>query len=135
MDTTYGRRAAAVPFGTAAGLSIVFNGSATFDYLYVTVVSSATVGNRQIEARVKDSAGNVLFAMPMGAVQAASLTRNYAGFESAPRETAFVSTTMCFPWPDDVEVPNGGSIQVLDTANIDAAADTVAYAMGVRDDG
>jgi hypothetical protein len=134
MDTTFPRRAVAVPFGAAAGLSIGFNGSATIDYLYVTVISSATVGNRQIEARVKDSAGNVIFAMPMGAVQAASLTRNYVGFESAPRETAFVSTSLCFPWPDDVEVPNNGSIQVLDTANVDVN-DTVAYAMGVRDDG
>lgn len=134
MDTTFLRRGAAAVI-SAAGVVVPFNGAATVDYIYATLVSSATVGNRQLEVRVKDAAGNVIFAMPMGAVQAASLTRSYAGFESAPRETAFVSTTICFAWPDDLEVPNGGAIQLIDTAAVDSAADTLAYAMGVRDDG
>lgn len=134
MDSTFNRRFAAAATGGATGRSFTFENSCTLDYLYVTLVTTATVGNRQVELRVRDKDANVLFAVAMGAVVAASLTRNFAGFESSPRETAFIGTQLLFPWPDDLEVPNSGSLQILDTANVDAA-DTLALSIGQRDDG
>jgi hypothetical protein len=135
MDTTFLQRNVAAALGTVAGRSFTFNGSSTLDYIYATLVTSATVGNRQLEFRMVDAKGNVIFAIAAGAVQAASLTRSYVGAPGTSRETAFLSTQLCFLWPEGLEIPNGGTIQILDTANIDAAADTLAVNFGVRDDG
>lgn len=100
------------------------------DWMHVTLVSDATVGNRQIVLELYDQ-GNVLQAdWHAGAVQAASLTRHYMFQQGGNyRETAFVDGEIQIAIPDRLCVPSGWYLRVRDSAAIAPAADdmTVAY--------
>ena len=98
------------------------NGGGWLDFVYIAFVSTADVGNRQLELRVLDAAGTVLYSAAAGAVQAASLTRKYLFQPGVSREAAFVGGGITVPMPR-MYVPDGGGVQVVDTAAIAAAAD------------
>lgn len=121
-----------IPAAAGASASYVFNGSTKLRWLLCKVVSNGTVGNRQIELRIKNAAGTVLYSIAAGAVQAASVTRDYLFLPGCSREAAFVGTGITTPIPPDVVIPNDGSIQLIDTAEI-AAADTYALTFGVAE--
>lgn len=92
--------------------------------VYVKLVSTATVGNRQMEVKLQDASGNDLLIMRAGAVQAASLTRFYMFAAGLPDLTAFRDTDLLTnPLPTEVVLPEGFKIVVRDKAAIDAAAD------------
>lgn len=111
---------------------VTFNGAGEVLSLFVTYVSNATAGNRQLELRLRDAAGNLRLAMPAGAVQAASLTRTYTFMEGPPnREAAFVAGNLLIPLPEAI-IPSGGTLELCDTASIDTA-DTVALAYTFRE--
>lgn len=90
--------------------------------VHISLVTTATVGNRQVEVRVTDGSDNVIWQGSAGAVQAASLTRVYEFFPSAPLPTAFTDGKITVPMPA-MTLEAGWKIRVLDNAAVDAAAD------------
>jgi len=102
-------------------------------HVYVTLVTTAKVGNRQVVVEGKNSAGLVLGRISAGAVQAASSTKYYNYMQGTYRETAFINNDIQVPIPVDVYLSEGASLHVYDSAAIDAAADdmTVSYSVQI----
>ncbi len=90
--------------------------------ILVTLVSTATVGNRQIVVRILSGA-DLLYQSVAGAVQAESLTVSYNFAQGNTREAVAVAGALDAPLPSGLLLGSGLTIQVLDTAAIDAAAD------------
>ena len=99
------------------------------DWLHAILVSTATVGNRQMIMSLYDSADVFQADYHAGAVQAASLTRHYSFQPGVFRETAFVNGEIQIAIPMNPVIPSGWYLRIYDSAAIDAAADdlTVAY--------
>lgn len=112
--------------------AITFNGGGRFTGAYLSYVSSADAGNRQIEFRIKDNGGAVVYSMAAGAVQAAGATRTYAFLPRCARESAFVSGHITVPVPEIVMGPSW-SIQIIDTAAIAATADDFTLLVALED--
>lgn len=129
MSTEYTKH---IPAAAGASASYVFKGPIKLRWLVCKVVSHSTVGNRQLELRIKDAAGTVLYSIAAGAVQAASLTRDYLFLPGCSREAAFVGAGITTPIPPDAVVPADGSVQLIDTAAI-SALDTYALTFGVAE--
>lgn len=92
--------------------------------IQVTLVSTATAGNRQITVVIADDQARAFHRIPAGLVQAASLTRYYTFAPGLPLTiTAFVDTAAFVPFPAGLKLPPGFTIQVRDVEAIDAAAD------------
>lgn len=92
--------------------------------VYVRLVTTATVGNRQIEVKATDGSDAELLTVRAGAVQAASATRFYNFATGVPDLTAFRDTdALSNPLPRDLILPAGFKLRVRDKAGIDAAAD------------
>ncbi len=104
-------------------------------YGQITLISTAVAGNRQMALEVKDDSANVIFRSLAGAVQAASLTREYHFAPNPVREAAFVNGQIMVPTPPDLILLPGWTLRFYDTAAIDAAADdmTVAALVENRD--
>ncbi len=97
----------------------------------VNLASTATVGNRQVQIYITDASDVIHYVNKAGAVQAASATYDYYFAPGNPRETSVVSNTLLVPLPDNLWVPAGWKVRVLDSAAIDAAADDMkVYALG-----
>jgi len=97
--------------------------------IWVELITTAAVGNRQITIEIQDTAADVVAVIKAGSVQAASLTRNYLfavgvadflGF----RDTSYLMTPLT-PWV----LPAGYVIRVYDSAAIAAAADDMVVQM------
>ena len=86
------------------------------------LISTATVGNRQIELRITDGTDTV-FAITANGVQIASLTREYHFILGTDGPTVVAGSTFVCPIPPGLWLPAGFTIHILDTAAIDAAAD------------
>lgn len=91
---------------------------------FVTLATSATVGNRQIRFTATDANGKVIGYMSAGAVQAASLTRSYGFLQGI-----YIDGMIQVPIPMDLYLGPGCTIRFWDSAAIDPAADdlTVAF--------
>lgn len=89
----------------------------------VRLITTATVGNRQVDVLFTDAADVLLIKVAAGAVQAASLTRDYVFAPGLPNDTAFASGAMARGLPAGLVLPAGYKIRVFDSAAIDAAAD------------
>ncbi len=100
----------------------------------VTLVSTATVGNRQIAIVVSDASSNVVLTINAGAVQAASATVRYLFFPGVPRETSVAVGELRGSIPADLYLPAGYSLRVYDSAAVDAAADDMTVAFQVERD-
>lgn len=98
-------------------------------HAHVILVTTATVGNRQITVSVADDSGNVLVDLVAGSTQAASLTRHYGFLQGIYRETAFTAAEIQVPLPIDCWLKPGWVIRFYDSQAVDAAADdmTVAF--------
>ena len=99
------------------------------NFAHVILVTTATVGNRQVTLYIKDASGNILIDTTAGTVQAASLTRHYVFLQGIYRETAFVNSELQVPLPMDAYLGPGYTLQIKDEAAIAAAADdmTVSF--------
>lgn len=99
--------------------------------LYVSLATTATAGNRQLEVILTDDADNVLGRAQAGVVQAASLTRLYTFALNAPDLLAFRDTDkLSTPLPIGM-LPAGYKINVLDNKAVDAAADDMTVRLSV----
>lgn len=101
--------------------------------LYAALVSTATVGNRQLDVLFTDAADSPIAKAVAGAVQAASLTREYIFAPSNPQETAFTNGLMFRALPDRLVLPAGYKIRIYDSAAIDAAADDLTVNLLVEE--
>lgn len=99
--------------------------------LYCTLVSNATVGNRQMAVDII-SGSTVIARFTAGAVQAASVTRNYmfaphVSDLTAFRDTAYLSTPLA-----ELVLPQNFIIKAYDKTAVDAAGtaeNLLAYLM------
>jgi len=102
------------------------------NFAHVTLVTTATVGNRQMEMDISDASGNLMISVSAGATQAASLTREYHFLQGTFRETAFVANELQTPFGGDIYMGGGWTIRFRDSAAIAAAADDMTVAMQVQ---
>lgn len=105
-----------------------------YELLYgqVSLVTTSTVGNRQLAIQILDDDSVVITTINAGAVQAASTTRQYNFIQGVPRETSFVTNSLNVAIPDEFIMLPGYTIRVIDTAAIDAAADDMTVQLMVR---
>lgn len=89
-------------------------------WAWATVVSDATVGNRQVVLEVQDTAANVIYQKRAGAVQAASLTRYYLFAPGAADLTAVRDTDWLSSPITALYLPEGYIVRIYDEANIDS---------------
>jgi hypothetical protein len=101
-------------------------------YANVKLVTTATVGNRQIRMTVLDPQGKVVGYISAGAVQAASTTRSYGFLQGIYRETTFIDDMIQVPIPQDLFLPSGSVLRFSDSAAIDAAADDMTVNFGYQ---
>ncbi|MFA5053400.1 MAG: hypothetical protein WC565_05040 [Parcubacteria group bacterium] len=126
-------RSALTSSETANDSDITFTVTASQEWqlqsIWVELVTTADVGNRQISVVITDAADDVLARIDAGTTQAASLTRNYLfavgvsdllGF----RNTLYLMTPLV-PWV----LPAGYKIRVYDSAAVQAAADDMVIQM------
>lgn len=93
-------------------------------WVWVELTSSAAAGNRQMTLEIQDDAADVIGRWKAGAVQAASLTRNYCFAPANADLTAFRDTTyLSTPIPPTLILPPAYIVRVYDSAAIAAAAD------------
>lgn len=102
------------------------------NWVNTVLVTTATVGNRQMEMRILDESGNVMVSLFAGAVQAASLTRDYHFIQGVYRETAFVANELQVPYGTDIWMPAGWSLNMRDQAAIDPSADDMTVSFQVK---
>ena len=120
---------------TANASSKVFAVPAGHEYelfaIGVSLVTTATAGNRQIVIDFRDATDNLIARIVAGATQAASLTRTYHAAPTLPSAAAFVGNALTMPLPQGLVLPAGFDIRVWDSAAIDAAADDMSvWALG-----
>jgi hypothetical protein len=104
--------------------------------IWVELASTATAGNRQVEVQLQDDSADVVGRLVAGAVQAASLTRNYHFAAGVADMTAFRDTDLISnPLPARLLLPPGYVVRVFDNNAVDAAADDMVVQMlvGERD--
>lgn len=101
------------------------------NWAHLILVSTATVGNRQILMRVDDPNGNMLFDTHAGNVQAASVTRHYLFLQGIYRETSFVDGELQVPFPQDCWLGPGFTLRFYDATAVDAAADDMTVTFQV----
>ena len=101
-------------------------------YGVVHFTSTADAGNRQLEFRVKDGAGAEMYVISGGAVQVASKVYDYLLTPGGIRETTIVNNELVVPLPIDTVLLSGWSLQVIDSAVIQAAADDMTMYLVVE---
>lgn len=101
------------------------------DWLHAMLLSTATVGNRQMVLGVYTNAAVpvMLGDWHAGAVQAASLTRHYMFQPGMYRETTFVDGEIQIALPQKLVLHPGWTLRVYDSAAVAATADdlTISY--------
>jgi len=100
--------------------------------IFVTLVTTSAVGNRQIVIEVQNASGVVIGRISAGAVQAASLTRHYLGMQGTYRETAFINNDIQLPIPQDSFLPAGFMLRVYDSAAIAPTADDMTVSVSLK---
>jgi len=106
---------------TASGRVITFGNAVAVSSLVAVWVATATVGSRTVQVQVKDAAGNVCLRLPLLNAITAGQTVNIVGVAGQPiANFATTPIIQTVPLGFDMPIPSGGSITVVDTANIDA---------------
>ncbi len=90
--------------------------------IFITLTSTATAGNRQLELQIRDTAGAIIFRTEFSEVQAASLTKRYAAAPNLAAEVPITAEQILEQIPRFI-LPSAYDIRVFDSAAIDAAAD------------
>jgi hypothetical protein len=105
-----------------------------YEILYgqVTLVTSATAGNRQMVIQILDDDDVEVATIRAGAVQAASTTRYYEFVQGVPRETSFIDESINVAIPDEFIALPEYTVVIKDTDAIDAAADDMTVKLMVR---
>ena len=99
----------------------------------VNLISTASVGNRQMRVDIRDGSANLLASVAAGAVQAASLTRDFTFAPGLVNQTAFVDNILITSFPEGIILLPTYDVRVYDSAAIDAAADDMIVRLLVRE--
>lgn len=102
-------------------------------YGRVSLVSTATVGNRQLAIIVADESGQIMWEGRAGAVQAASLTYSYLLQQGESREGTVDVLSLIMGIPKDLIMLPAWTIRVYDSAAVDAAADDMTVSLVYKD--
>ena len=99
-------------------------------WVWIELTTTATVGNRQIEIQLRDTADDVIGDFRAAVTQAASLTRYYMFAPAladlvAFRDTDYLMTLL----PPTVFLPAGYDIRIFDNNAVAAAADDMVVQM------
>ena len=100
-------------------------------WIWVEFASDATVGDRQLELLIRDGSDDTVLQIPVGAVQAASLTRNYLMAPGMADLTAFRDTTFLMTPLPPIMLPGGYDVRIYDNNAVAAAADDMVVQMMV----
>jgi hypothetical protein len=92
-------------------------------WAHVVYTPSATVGNRQLLLRMLNGSDVFIMDTHAGAVFGATTVRHFLFVQGIYRETAFVDNELEVAIPKDMVFPAGYKLNLIDEANIDAAAD------------
>jgi hypothetical protein len=103
------------------------------DWLHTILVTTATVGSRQIEVQILDSSDVLRIDFHAGATQAASLTRHYVCQPGIYRETAVTDNEIQISSPMNMILPAGWKIRVYDATATAAAADDMTVSFQVTE--
>jgi len=101
-------------------------------YAFASLISTATVGNRQMQMDVQDDSSNVMGQSSALNVQVASVTENYHWRMSRNTATEDVATEHYMPLPAEY-LPAGYVMRIYDSAAIDAAADDLTIRVLVEE--
>ena len=91
--------------------------------IYTTLITDATVGNREMQIQVRDDSDDIILLLPANATQAASSTRTYSFFPGAPWASSHFSNQLLVPIPFNLFLPPGYDLRIRDAAAVAAAAD------------
>lgn len=103
------------------------------DWAHIEFISTAAVGNRQINIQILDDSAVLRADFHAGATQAASTTRHYMFLPGVYRETAFVNNEIQVAIPINMILLPGWSIKIYDSAIIATAADDMTVSMQVTE--
>ena len=101
------------------------------DAVMVELITTATAGNRQIRLQIRDGSANVLYEVTAPAVQAASLTVDYAFAPGLPRVAQIADDLQSAPLPS-VVLEATYDVRVFDSAAIAVAADDLTIRVLAR---
>lgn len=124
----------AAGIGAGRGVAIALNNE---NWARVTAVAfdwvcDATVGNRAPCLELRDSQGNVLAAGHTGSAVTAGSTTHFMGGPGMP-ETGANFARSFLPFPDNLPLPPGAYVCIIDADNIGGTADTIAARVTVAD--
>lgn len=91
------------------------------NWVHVTYTSTATVGNRLLKIYLRDTASTAVIDIHAGLLQAASLVVHYLCGQGVYRETTTTNGEVHMPIPQDLYVPPGYTVQVVDENDVDSA--------------
>ncbi len=98
-------------------------------YIYVLLVTTATVGTRRIEIILSQDGTNDSYVQTTTASQAASLTRHYNFLPGSLADSFFANGTIGLHIPQHTLLPPAGTVRIHDTAAVDAAADDMTVVL------
>ena len=101
--------------------------------VYAELISTVVVGNRQLDVHLRNTGGDILAKYQAGAVQTASLTREYVFAPLHPQEVAFTAGVMLRALGEGWVLPAAFDVRVFDSAAIDAAADDMTVRLLVEE--
>jgi hypothetical protein len=101
-------------------------------WVWVELISTATVGNRQMTIQLQDNTADIIGTIKAGAVQAASITRNYMFSPYAVNLTSFVDTSFLSTPIPELILPQNFIIRAFDSTAVDAAADDMVVHLMVE---
>lgn len=96
--------------------------------IWVSLVTTSSIGNRQIVVELSDNANYIVGRFIAGNVQAASETCYYMFASGVELMTDFVSGYLSFPLPS-IFLPAGYKVRVYDAAGIDPTHDDMVVRM------
>jgi hypothetical protein len=91
--------------------------------MFSQFVTSATVGNRVALMQFLDSAGNILYTMEASTNLTASITWKLLYGGGITRASGAANQVYC-PFPDEIVLPPGSKVKMLDNAAVDTGVDT-----------
>lgn len=101
-------------------------------WIWVELISTSDAGNRQITIQFQDNTSDVICEVRAGAVQAASVTRNYMFAPHLSDLTSFRDTTFLMTPLPNIILPQNYIVRVYDSTAVAATADDMVVHMMVN---
>ena len=118
----------------ASGYTFTVPGNEAWILLYghCIMTTSAVGGNRRLLIEVKDTSNHIVTDIHAGPKQGSSLIKQYSLKSGIGRESAFVDDDVELALTDNLILLPGWTIQILDSANVDAVGDVIQAHLVVK---